>query len=152
MATVFLGLGSNVGVCLENLAHAVVDLQENVSLTACSTILQTKPLYVIDQPDFYNQVIQGETNLSPLDLLIFIKNLEQKLGRVTTFLYGPRIIDVDILYYDQYILNTPHLQIPHPKNHERTFILTLMQELAPEFRCPHSGKLLREFIGQSLQT
>ncbi len=107
-----------------------------MAIAACSSILRTKPLYVTEQADFYNQVICIETTLSPLDLLVYIKNLEQEIGRVPTFLYGPRVIDIDILYYDHLILHTEQLQIPHPKNNEREFILELMSELDPSFICP----------------
>lgn len=146
MAMAYLGLGSNVGDCLDNLALAANHLQQKMELKACSSILQTKPLYVLDQPDFYNQVIQIETDLSPINLLIFIKNIEGKLGRTQTYLYGPRIIDIDILYYDRLIFNTPQLQIPHPKNHERAFVLQLMLEINPAFICPLTNQPLGEIL------
>ena len=136
MTKVYLGLGSNVGSCLDNLASALTHLEKKVTIVACSSILRTEPLYVIDQPDFYNQVICIETNLAPLDLLFFIKSLEKEIGRVPTFLYGPRVIDIDILYYDDLIIHDQQLQIPHPKNNERVFILKLMNELDPIFTCP----------------
>lgn len=146
MAMVYLGLGSNLGACLDNLALAATHLQQKIELKASSSILQTKPLYVVDQPDFYNQVIQGKTDLSPLDLLIFLKNIEGEVGRTPTYLYGPRIIDIDILYYDRLIFNTPQLQIPHPKNHERPFVLSLMLELNPAFICPLTNQPLGEML------
>lgn len=136
MAIVYLGLGSNVGSCLENLKSTLIHLEKKMVIVACSSILHTKPLYVLDQPDFYNQVICVETILSPLDLLTYVKNLEQEIGRVPTFLYGPRVIDIDILYYDNLIFHTEQLHIPHPKNNEREFILNLVSELDPIFICP----------------
>lgn len=143
MATVYLGLGSNVGSCLDNLATARTHLEKTVVIVGCSSILRTKPLYVTDQPDFYNQVICIETDLSPFDLLLFVKNLEKEIGRVPTFRYGPRVIDIDILYYDHLITHTDRLQIPHPKNNERDFILKLMGELDPGFICPVTKTALK---------
>lgn len=139
MAIVYLGLGSNLGDCLGNLRRAIIQLQSVIAVTACSSVLRTKPMYVADQPDFYNQVIKVETEIPPLDLLTILKRIETKLGRVPTFLYGPRVIDIDILYYDQLIFQNQDLEIPHPRNNEREFILTLMAELAPQLICPKTN-------------
>lgn len=144
MAVVYLGLGSNLGDCLGNLASAITQLQSFVTVLSCSSVLRNRPMYFVDQPDFYNQIIKVETDILPLDLLNIIKIIEAKLGRVPTFHCGPRVIDIDILYYDQLIFQTQGLEIPHPRNNERDFILTLMAELAPQHICPRTNVVISD--------
>ncbi|WP_032112846.1 2-amino-4-hydroxy-6-hydroxymethyldihydropteridine diphosphokinase [Candidatus Paracaedibacter symbiosus] len=144
MATVYLGLGSNLGDCRRNLACAITELETKVRVVALSSVLCTKPMYVTEQPDFYNQVIEIETTISVLDLLEVTKNIEVKMGRTPTYRYGPRVIDIDMLYYDQLIFKNSILQIPHPHNDEREFILALMSELAPTFICPVTKTTIME--------
>lgn len=153
MAVIYLGLGSNLGDCLGNLRRAVDELKSTMAVIACSSILRNKPMYVAGQPDFYNQVIKVETDISPMDLLTVVKMIEMKLGRIPTFRYGPRVIDIDILYYDQLIFQSQGLEIPHPQNNEREFILALMAELAPEFICPKTNIVIGDqlkFLRQRL--
>jgi 2-amino-4-hydroxy-6-hydroxymethyldihydropteridine diphosphokinase len=153
MEFVYLGLGSNVGDCIGNLKRAGDELCSFMGIVTCSSILRTKPLYVTNQPDFYNQIIKVETKISPLNLLSLIKGIEINLGRVPTFRYGPRVIDIDILYYNQLVIHSQNLEIPHPKNNEREFILTLMAELAPEFICPKTNRVMGaqlDFLRQRL--
>lgn len=144
MAVVYLGLGSNLGDCLGNLRSAITQLQSIVTVVACSSILRNKPMYVVDQPDFYNQVIKVETEIPPSNLLSMIKIIETKLGRIPTFRYGPRVIDIDILYYDQLVFQNSALEIPHPRNNERVFILALMAELAPQLVCPKTNIIISD--------
>jgi len=123
MPTVFIGLGSNLGQREEHLAAARRALTPQVKLLQMSSIYETAPWGYADQPAFLNQVLRGETALQPLQLLRLFKRIERRLGRRETFHYGPRVIDLDILFYDDLILQTDSLQIPHPHLHERAFVL-----------------------------
>lgn len=136
---IYLGLGTNLGDRQANLQDAVAGLIPKVGVLRVSSVYETEPWGYRDQPACLNQVLEGETDLQPLDLLVFLKNLELTLGRQATFLYGPRLIDLDILFYDQAVINQPKLVIPHPRLAERAFMLVPLTELAPELRHPVLG-------------
>ena len=136
---IYLGLGTNLGDRQANLQDAVAGLFPKVGVLRVSSVYETEPWGYRDQPACLNQVLEGETDLQPLDLLVFLKNLELTLGRQATFLYGPRLIDLDILFYDQAVINQPELVIPHPRLAERAFMLVPLTELAPELRHPVLG-------------
>jgi 2-amino-4-hydroxy-6-hydroxymethyldihydropteridine diphosphokinase len=136
---IYLGLGTNLGERQANLQAAATGLIPKVRVLRVSSIYETEPWGYRDQPAFLNQVLEGETDLQPLDLMIFLKNLELTLGRQATFLYGPRLIDLDILFYDQIVINQAELVIPHPRLAERAFMLVPLAELAPELRHPSLG-------------
>lgn len=136
---IYLGLGTNLGDRQANLQAAAAGLIPKVGRLRVSSIYETEPWGYRDQPAFLNQVLEGETDLQPLDLLVFLKNLELTLGRQATFLYGPRLIDLDILFYDQAIINQADLVIPHPRLAERAFMLVPLAELAPELHHPLLG-------------
>ncbi len=137
--TVFISLGSNLGDRRENLRAAVAALPPAVRVTAQSPVYQTAPWGYADQPDFLNQVVEGETELSPRELLVHLKSLESRLGREKTFRYGPRQIDLDILFYADFIVEESDLQIPHPRLHERAFVLVPLADLAPDWVHPRLG-------------
>jgi 2-amino-4-hydroxy-6-hydroxymethyldihydropteridine diphosphokinase len=141
---IYLGLGTNLGDRQANLQAAVAGLIPMVGVLRVSSVYETEPWGYRDQPACLNQVLEGETDLQPLDLLVFLKNLELTLGRQTTFLYGPRLIDLDILFFDQAIINQPELVIPHPRLAERAFMLVPLTELAPELRHPLLGLTMRD--------
>jgi 2-amino-4-hydroxy-6-hydroxymethyldihydropteridine diphosphokinase len=136
---IYLGLGTNLGERQANLQAAATGLIPKVRVLRVSSIYETEPWGYRDQPAFLNQVLEGETDLQPLDLMIFLKNLELTLGRQATFLYGPRLIDLDILFYDQIVINQAELVIPHPRLAERAFMLVPLAELAPELHHPSLG-------------
>ncbi len=133
---ILLSLGSNLGDRPANLRSAIAALAPAVRVTRESPVYETAPWGFEDQPSFLNMVVEGETDLPPLELLKFLKTLETELGRTPTFRYGPRLIDLDILFYDDLILETPELTIPHPKLHERAFVLVPLADVAPEFVHP----------------
>jgi 2-amino-4-hydroxy-6-hydroxymethyldihydropteridine diphosphokinase len=132
----FLALGSNLGDRAANLQTAIARLSPAVTVLACSPIYETAPWGFTDQPAFLNQVVQGTTTLSPLELLHQIKSIETQLGRVPTVRYGPRTIDLDILFYENQVFDTPQLTIPHPRLHERAFVLVPLADLAPNWVHP----------------
>jgi len=136
---IYLGLGTNLGDRKANLQAAAALWRPKVNVLRASGIYETEPWGFLDQPAFLNQVLEGETDLPPLDLLAFLKNIELSMGRKASFLYGPRLIDIDILFYDLAIINQPELVIPHPRLAERAFILVPLAELAPELRHPSLG-------------
>ena len=111
-------------------------LAPSVQLLQASPVYETPPWGFLDQPAFLNQVLQAETGLPPLDLLAFLKDLETELGRQPNFRYGPRLIDMDILLYDDLVLSLPGLEIPHPRLAERAFVLVPLADLAPDLCYP----------------
>ena len=136
MAVVFLGLGTNLGSRAENLTAAREQLAAKLRVLRASSVYETEPWGFREQPAFLNQVVQVETDLSPARLLRYLKRLEKQLGRTKSFRYGPRLIDVDILFYAQLVINTRRLQIPHPRLPERAFVLVPLAEIAPDFVHP----------------
>jgi len=146
--TVFLALGTNLGDRLANLKAAVEALPPSARLCAASPIYETTPWGYSDQPLFLNQVVQAETNLDPFELLGFLKGLEKQLGRQATFRYGPRLIDLDILFYDDLILKTPELVLPHPQLTERPFVLVPLADLVPNLQHPVLKKTVRELLDE----
>ena len=146
--TVFLGLGSNIGHRRENLSRAINLLPPLVTVLKKSSLHKTEPQYYIEQPNFLNQVIEVETSLAALDLLLYLKAIEKKMGRQPSVLYGPRLIDMDILYYGQEIIQTPFLKIPHPEIEKRDFVLFPLHELAPHFQCPVTKKSVHEMVAK----
>ncbi len=148
MHTIYLGLGSNLGDRLANLRAAVAAFPPRVHLLDGSPIYETPPWGYPDQPAFLNMVVRAQTRFSPLPLLTCLKQLESHLGRAPTFLYGPRQIDIDILFYDDLILDRPELIIPHPRLHARAFVLVPLADLAPDLLHPRLHKTIRQLLAE----
>ena len=146
MSIVYLGLGTNLGDRKQNISKAIEAISLKMSISKQSSLYETTAWGYTDQPNFLNQVIQVETNLSPLRLLNFLKNTEVELGRVENFRYGPRLIDIDILFYDDLIKTTSRLQIPHPRIPVRAFVLVPLNEIAPGFVHPVLKKTIAELL------
>ncbi len=125
-----LALGANIGDRLAALHAARESLAEHMSITALSPIYETPPAYVTDQPSFLNAAITGTTGLEPQALLFTVKEIERAIGRKPTFRNGPRVIDIDILFYDDLQMRTPELTIPHPLIAERAFVLRPFADIA----------------------
>ena len=148
MSIAYLGLGTNLGNRKQNISKAIEAISLKMSISKQSSLYETTAWGYTDQPDFLNQVIQVETDLSPLRLLNFLKKTEVKLGRVENFRYGPRLIDIDILFYDDLIKTTSRLQIPHPRILERAFVLVPLNEIAPGFVHPVLKKTIAELLAE----
>ena len=146
MATVYVSLGSNLGDREENIEKAFRRLASIRQLTIVkqSSILETEPVDFLEQPPFLNTIIILETQLTPHDLLNTLKQAETDLGRKKTFPKGPRSIDLDILLYDDLVLNNEDLIIPHPEIKNRTFILQHLAELNPELIDPVTGQKYKD--------
>jgi 2-amino-4-hydroxy-6-hydroxymethyldihydropteridine diphosphokinase len=150
MPVVLLALGSNLGDRAANLRRALAALRPALSVAAVSPCYETEPAYVLNQPRFYNLACRATTSLAPLDLLRFLKNLETELGRQPGARYGPRLIDLDLLFYDDLVLDSPELTLPHPRLHERAFVLVPLADIAPDFVHPTLGlttSALRDKLG-----
>ncbi len=145
--TIYLGLGSNVGDRQAYLAAAVAAMPPEVTPVSCSRLYQTPAWGYTEQDAFLNQVVKAHTMLSPEDLLGFIKQLETDLGRNPRFRWGPREIDIDILFYDDLVYTCQGLTIPHPSLHERAFVLVPLADLAPEYIHP----LLKQPVSELLK-
>jgi 2-amino-4-hydroxy-6-hydroxymethyldihydropteridine diphosphokinase len=144
---VYLGLGSNVGAREEMLQAAIDRLQSTeLRILRASSVYETEPQGRRNQRWFLNLVVEAETDLFPRQLLGRVAKIEQVLGRRRMLANGPRMIDIDILFYGNFVVETPELSIPHPRFAERRFVLAPMVELAPELRDPVSRRTMRELL------
>ena len=126
---IFLSLGSNIGDKKLNITNALIELSEYVNIKKVSSLYESDPLLFEDQDNFYNLVIEIEYEETALDLLNIIKNIEIKIGRQSTFRYGPRIIDIDILFFNNQVIKEENLTIPHYDWHNRRFVVEPLSEL-----------------------
>lgn len=143
---VYIALGTNLGDRLSNLQHALDFMGEKIAISICSSIYETPPWGVLEQPRFLNQVIRGSTFLTPTRLLDFLKSIEARMGRVETIRFGPRVIDLDILLYGRRRVSTNRLQIPHPRMHERSFVLVPLNEIAPGLLIPGVEQTVKQLL------
>lgn len=147
--TVYLALGTNLGMRAANLRAALAGLAPEVRLRRLSPTYETEPWGYADQPAFLNQVIEAETSLSPQELLAYLKREETGMGRQSTFRNGPRVIDLDILLYDNVVLEEDNLSIPHPRMRGRSFVLVPLADLAPDLVHPVLSKTIRELAAET---
>jgi 2-amino-4-hydroxy-6-hydroxymethyldihydropteridine diphosphokinase len=150
VVTAYLGIGSNLGEREANINKALVELVRTGAcrLTKVSSIYETEPVGIKEQPDFLNAAVEIETDLRPKDLLVTLREVERKTGREKTFKWGPRIIDIDILLYNDICLTEDNLEIPHPEMHKRSFVLTPLAEIAPFVKHPKLGVTAQQLSDQ----
>ena len=144
----YLGLGSNLGNKQNYITKAIkfISKLENVEITKTSSRLETAPYGKTDQPDFINCVIELETNLLPETLLKKCLDIENQLGRIRSEKWGPRTIDIDLLFYEDKIINTELLVLPHPELHKREFVLTSLNELCPDLVHPILNRKIKDIF------
>ncbi len=145
---VAIGMGSNLGESLDTLKNAIQTLDEipGINLITYSNWYRTKPVGGPKQPDFTNGCALLKVELTPHKLLEILLNIEQKFKRVRLEHWGPRTLDLDLILYDDLILDTPNLQVPHPRMRERAFVLAPLAEIAPDWRDPVSGKAIAKLL------
>lgn len=146
---VYIGIGSNLGSRKDNCRKAIGLLSEyGITIIRASSMYDTEPWGVKEQPRFINMVVEAKTSLDPRRLLDALKDIEKRMGRVWSEKYGPRLIDLDIILFDDLVLNEPDLKIPHPHMHERDFVMRPLREIAPEVVHPVLGKRITELFSQ----
>jgi 2-amino-4-hydroxy-6-hydroxymethyldihydropteridine diphosphokinase len=141
---VYLSLGSNLGDRRANLKKALRLLGECLEIARVSSVYDTEPVGVGEQPRFLNLMCCINTNIGPMQLLSFVKGIESSMGRDLSLRNSPRIIDIDIILYGDTIMESPDLTIPHPRMRERAFVLVPFAEIAPEVVHPVSGERIDE--------
>jgi len=146
MAKIGLSLGTNLGDRVDNLRRAVDALSSIVTLGPLSSLYQTAPLYVTDQPAYLNMAALAESDLSPQALLEMAKELETRLGRQPSRRYGPRLIDIDLLFVGDQMMETPRLTLPHPRLSERRFVLVPLTEIDPFWLHPQSRRSAAQML------
>lgn len=136
MPIVHLALGANLGERAENLRRALAALPPAFTVEAVSPVYETAPMYVTAQPNFLNMACRAQTSLLPLETLRALKLIESSLGREAGLRFGPRLIDLDLIFYEDLIFESPELILPHPRLHERAFVLVPLADIAPDFVHP----------------
>jgi 2-amino-4-hydroxy-6-hydroxymethyldihydropteridine diphosphokinase len=145
---VLLSLGSNVGDREKNLRVAIAALPEvGVKIKKVSSIYETEPVDLLEQPWFLNGVVEGESSVPPVALLKKLRELEKRMGSKKLVARGPRLIDLDILVYGQQTIDSPELQVPHPRMHLRRFVLAPLAEIAPGLKHPSWPGTAAQLLG-----
>jgi 2-amino-4-hydroxy-6-hydroxymethyldihydropteridine diphosphokinase len=144
--TAYLSLGSNVGDRVRNLREAVDRIGELGEVVAVSSLYETEPVEFTDQPWFLNSAIALETDLAPQELMSRLLEIERTMGRERTQIKGPRKIDIDVILFEDQVIDRPELTVPHPAMHERRFVLEPLAEIAAEARHPVTKKSVREML------
>jgi 2-amino-4-hydroxy-6-hydroxymethyldihydropteridine diphosphokinase len=146
----YIGIGSNLGEKVENCRRAIEAIGSDARnrVVGCSRLFRTEPVGKKDQEWFINGVAAVETTMSPRELLEFLLSIEKEMGRARIERWGPRIIDLDILFYGDRVLNEEGLQIPHPRLHERRFVMVPLKDIAPDLVHPIFQRTVSQILGE----
>jgi 2-amino-4-hydroxy-6-hydroxymethyldihydropteridine diphosphokinase len=148
MTVAYIGLGSNMGDREANLAKAVHLISQSDRVLVTSSLYRTEPQGYKDQPDFLNSVVCVDTHAAAGELMRILSGIEAQMGRERTFADAPRVIDLDLLFFDGAIINQPGLEVPHPRLHLRAFVLAPMAEIAPDFVHPVLHKSISDLLAR----
>ena len=146
MAIIYIGIGSNLGDRRKNMERALELMAEKVALQQVSSVYETEPVGYKQQPLFLNLVCKADTELDPQELLEYLKEIELGMGRKASFPNAPRIIDLDILFYDDIVVENDELTVPHPRLTERAFVLVPLEEIARELIHPIEKKTIKQLL------
>lgn len=148
MNNVYLALGTNIEPRDVHLSEALnlLEAHDSIAIQKRSSIYQTAPVGYTDQADFLNMTIEVQTLLEPIELLDYCQEIENKLGRKREIRFGPRTIDVDILLFDQETIASERLEVPHPRMHERAFVLVPLNEIAADAILPSTGMSVKNHL------
>ena len=151
---VFISLGSNLGDRLQYMQRAVGAITQlpSTKVSTISSVYETEPVGEKNQPEFYNAVVELSTTLGPFELFKGLKGIEQSLGRTKTKRWGPREIDLDVLYYGTQVMDVTELSIPHPEIHNRRFVLVPLSEIAADFLDPATRQSVKQLLAQCVDT
>lgn len=142
---VVIALGSNIGDTNSHLHHAIEELAKSIEVSAISSFHKTVPQGGPVQDDYLNAILIGNCEMDPLDLLVAMQEIETLAGRTRDVHWGPRTLDLDLITYGDLVLSEPHLELPHPRAHERSFVLEPWLEIDPEGQLPGRG-YIRDLI------
>jgi 2-amino-4-hydroxy-6-hydroxymethyldihydropteridine diphosphokinase len=148
LSTAYISIGSNLGNRLKYIREAIrrIEQSKEIKISKASSVYETPPAEYKDQPWFLNMVLELETSLKPLNLLELLLEIEGQMGRRRTRRYGPRNIDLDLLLYDDLVLNSDKLTLPHPRMHERGFVLVPLAEISPQVVHPLLKKNVKRLL------
>jgi 2-amino-4-hydroxy-6-hydroxymethyldihydropteridine diphosphokinase len=146
MAEVFIGLGSNLDGPAENLREAIRRLARRIVVERVSSVYETDPVGLREQPRFLNAVLGGSTELTPRALLDVLRGIEDDMGRTREVQFGPRTIDLDLLLYGDLRVSGPEVSVPHPRMADRRFVLVPLAEIAPGVRLERAGATVVELL------
>lgn len=145
---IILSIGTNIGDMKQNLIKVVENLNncEQISINGASNVYETAPMYESNQNNFNNMALIGTTSLKPQDLLVMVKKIENNMGRVENYRNGPRVIDIDISYYNDILHNSENLNIPHISINERHFVLQPIFDIAPNMQDMRTNQTIQQML------